>query len=139
MIRNLLRFVGWRHVWRRPARTALTIVGVAVGVALFVAIGAINQSTLDFFRTNVGSMTGKATFTILGPEGGFAEDTVEVGVQTSQAWDNRVACAVLGIEEDRMGRAWARAAVRKGVAGAEAGAQVESQQRFAQARVAIED
>jgi putative ABC transport system permease protein len=78
VISNLLRFVGWRHVWRRPVRTALTIVGVAVGVALFVAISAINQSTLDFFRTNVGSMTGKATFTILGPEGGFAEETVEV-------------------------------------------------------------
>ena len=85
MIRNLLRFVGWRHVWRRPVRTALTIVGVAVGVALFVAISAINQSTLDFFRTNVGSMTGKATFTILGPEGGFAEETVEVARKVPSA------------------------------------------------------
>ena len=78
MIRNLLRFVAWRHVWRKPARAALTIAGVAVGVALFVAISAINASTIAFFRTNVGSMTGKATFTILGPEGGFAEETVEV-------------------------------------------------------------
>ena len=31
MIRNLLRFTAWRHVWRRPVRTSLTIVGIAVG------------------------------------------------------------------------------------------------------------
>lgn len=78
MIRNLLRFAAWRHVWRRPVRTSLTIVGIAVGVALFVAISAINDSTLAFFRTNVGAMTGKARFTILGAESGFGEETIEI-------------------------------------------------------------
>ncbi|MCE9579820.1 MAG: ABC transporter permease [Deltaproteobacteria bacterium] len=77
MIRNLLRFAGLRHARRKPLRVALTILGIALGVALFVAISAINDSTLAFFRENVGSMTGKATFTVLGSEAGFGEEAVE--------------------------------------------------------------
>ncbi len=77
MIRNLLRFAGFRHVRKKPLRAALTVLGVALGVALFVAISAINDSTLAFFRENVTSMTGKATFAVLGSEVGFPEETVE--------------------------------------------------------------
>ncbi len=88
MIRNLVRFAGWRYVRQKPVRALLTVIGVALGVALFVAISAINDSTLDFFRDNVNSMSGKASFTVLGSEVGFAEETVEVvrtvpGVQSA--------------------------------------------------------
>ena len=78
MIRTLLRFAGLRHIRRKPFRAALTALGIALGVALFVAISAINDSTLAFFRTNVNSMTGKATFTVLGSEVGFPEEIVDV-------------------------------------------------------------
>ncbi len=78
MIRTLLRFAGLRHIRRKPFRAALTALGIALGVALFVAISAINESTLAFFRTNVSSMTGKASFTVLGSPVGFPEELVEV-------------------------------------------------------------
>jgi putative ABC transport system permease protein len=78
MLRNLLSFVGWRHVRTKPLRAVLTVLGIALGVALFVAIGAINASTLGFFRDNVGSMTGRATFTVMGSEAGFPEEKVDV-------------------------------------------------------------
>jgi putative ABC transport system permease protein len=78
MLRNLLSFVAWRHVRQKPLRAALTVLGIALGVALFVAISAINASTLGFFRDNVGSITGKATFTVLGSEAGFPEAKVDV-------------------------------------------------------------
>jgi putative ABC transport system permease protein len=88
VIRNLVRFSGLRHARRKPLRAALTVLGVALGVALFVAISAINDSTLAFFRDNVGAMTGKATFTVLGSEVGFPEAAVDVigkvpGVQSA--------------------------------------------------------
>src|SRR5260370_11612367 len=79
MLRNLFQFSGWRQLWQKPVRTALTILGIALGVALFVAIGAINDSTLQFFRDNVGSITGKATFTVFGGEAGFPEEKGDVG------------------------------------------------------------
>lgn len=78
MVRSLVRFIGWRHLRLRPLRTTLTILGVALGVALFTAMSAINDSTLQFFRDNVSSMTGKATFTVFGAEAGFPEEKVDV-------------------------------------------------------------
>ncbi len=78
MIGNLLRFAGFRHLHQKPFRATLTALGIALGVALFVAIAAINESTLAFFRTNVSSMTGKASFTVLGSEVGFPEEIVDV-------------------------------------------------------------
>ncbi len=77
MIRNLLRFAGWRHVRRKPGRFFLTVFGISLGVALFVSTSAINTSTLAFFKQNVDSLIGKASFSILGTEVGFAEDLVE--------------------------------------------------------------
>ena len=78
MLATLIRFVGLRQLRAKPGRTALTVLGVALGVALFVAISAINDSTLQFFRDNVSSITGKATFTVFGSEAGFPEEKVDV-------------------------------------------------------------
>jgi ABC-type antimicrobial peptide transport system permease subunit len=64
VLKNLLKFVGLRHQRLRPARTILTTLGVAFGIALFVAISIINQSTRDSLRENVESVAGKAKITI---------------------------------------------------------------------------
>lgn len=73
---NLFRFVSLRHLRAKPSRTFLTAAGVALGVALFVAISAINDATLRFFEENVNAVSGQASLTVFGAEGGFSEDKV---------------------------------------------------------------
>jgi hypothetical protein len=43
---NLFQYIGWRHLSLRPGRTALTTLGVALGIALYVAIAIINESPM---------------------------------------------------------------------------------------------
>ena len=70
---NLLQYVGLRHQRLRPARAILTTLGVAFGIALFVAISIINRSTRDSLRENVESVSGKAKITISAGPTGFDE------------------------------------------------------------------
>ncbi len=77
MLLHLFRFASARQIRNKPLRTALTVVGIALGVALFVAIQAINDSTLEFFRGNVAAFSGNAALAVLGDEVGFSEEVVE--------------------------------------------------------------
>jgi putative ABC transport system permease protein len=61
----------------RPARTALTVIGIALGIALFVAIRIINQSTLASFTENMSAISGKASLMVTAGEAGFAEDKLD--------------------------------------------------------------
>ncbi len=76
-MRNLLEFVGLRHLRLRPARTILTTLGVAFGIALYVGISIINQSTRESFRENVEAVSGKAKLTISAGSSGFSEEKLE--------------------------------------------------------------
>jgi putative ABC transport system permease protein len=75
-MRNLFQFVGLRHLRHKPARTILTTLGVALGVALYVGIDIINRSTLTSFRESVEAVAGKATLTVSAGETGFPESRV---------------------------------------------------------------
>lgn len=44
---NLFRYIGLRHLTQKPSRVILTTLGVAFGIALYVAIAIINQSIRD--------------------------------------------------------------------------------------------
>ena len=61
---RLLRLVSLRHMRLSPLRTLLTVLGVAVGVAVTVAIAAVNRSVLESFRSMVDTVSGKADLTI---------------------------------------------------------------------------
>jgi putative ABC transport system permease protein len=75
---ELFRLVVLRPWWQRPARPLLTLLGVVLGVALFIAIQVINGSTLGFFRSSVTSFAGKASLSVVGGEAGFPEERLEV-------------------------------------------------------------
>ena len=77
-MKNLFRYVGLRHIRLKPLRTFLTFLGVAFGVALYVAISMINASTRKTFRENVESVSGKSKFVISAGPTGFGEDKLEV-------------------------------------------------------------
>lgn len=63
----------------RPARhdklrTALTVAGVSIGVAVIVAIQLSNQSALRAFRESVDAVAGRANYQIVGEAGSLDEE-----------------------------------------------------------------
>jgi len=75
---SLLRIVAVRRMRLHPLRPLLTTLGVALGVALFLAIALINRATVDFFRETVASVSGKASLSVVGDDTGVPEGLVEV-------------------------------------------------------------
>jgi putative ABC transport system permease protein len=57
---TLARRMNLRHFARRRLRTALTLTGVAAGVALVFSISVINATLLQSFRSSVRDLAGRA-------------------------------------------------------------------------------
>ena len=74
---NLFRFIAARHMRLRPGRTAFAVLGIACGIALYIAISIINESTSGFFRDSMTAVSGKARLTISAGELGFDENIGE--------------------------------------------------------------
>jgi putative ABC transport system permease protein len=47
----------WKHIIRRPARSALTMLGVAAAMALFCAVGAMREGVRDATESNARETT----------------------------------------------------------------------------------
>ena len=78
MIINLFHYVGLRHLLKKPARSILTTLGVSLGIALYIAIRMINQSTLDSLQENVEAVAGKTALSVSSGESGFSEDRLAI-------------------------------------------------------------
>ena len=65
----ILRALVLRPIFRERLRTALTILGIAVGVAVVVAIALSNQSALRAFRESVDAVAGRANYQIVSDAG----------------------------------------------------------------------
>jgi putative ABC transport system permease protein len=76
-VRNLLVYIGFRHLKLKPGRALLTTAGIASGVALFTAIAVINHSTRQSLRESVEAVSGKAKLTLSGSLQGFDENLLE--------------------------------------------------------------
>ena len=63
-----------RYEWRHPWQFGLSILGVAIGVAVVLAIDLSNQSAKRAFRLSTESVTGKATHQIVGGPKGVPEE-----------------------------------------------------------------
>ncbi len=55
---ELLRRLGWRRLREEPLRLALTVGGVALGVAVYLAIQLANDSSLRAFRNSLEAISG---------------------------------------------------------------------------------
>ncbi len=73
---NLYRFVALRHLLLKPRRTLLAAAGVALGIALFVAIQIINRSTLASFQESIEAIAGKSNLTVSHSDAGFPESVM---------------------------------------------------------------
>lgn len=70
---RLLKTVSWRHAARHRLRTALTFFGIALGVAVIVAIAAVNRSLTTSFQSTIDQIAGKAVLQVANGESGVAE------------------------------------------------------------------
>ena len=55
-----------RYFARHPALTALNIIGIALGVTVFLSIQIVNHSALESFRASVDIVAGKADLEVIG-------------------------------------------------------------------------
>ncbi|HEY2322949.1 MAG TPA: FtsX-like permease family protein [Thermoanaerobaculia bacterium] len=89
-----------RPIIREKTRTALTVLGIAVGVAVIVAIQLANQSALRAFRESVDAVAGRANYQIV-PEAGALNEQLLLKLQPF--WDAGVRFApvidVEGVDE----------------------------------------
>jgi putative ABC transport system permease protein len=81
--RMMLRFIG-----RRPLQTILFVSGVALGVAMMVAIDLANSSAARAFDLFTESVTGRTTHQITGGPGGVPQELyrqlrVEMGIRNT--------------------------------------------------------
>jgi len=67
-----------RYFARHPALTALNIVGIALGVTVFLAVQIINHSALESFRASVDIVAGKADLEVIGDGLRFDEQAYPV-------------------------------------------------------------
>lgn len=58
--------LSWRHAWRRPLQSLFFVAGVAIGVAMIVAIDLANSSAQRAFELGTESVAGRATHQVLG-------------------------------------------------------------------------
>ncbi len=65
--------VGWRYLLRHPWQTALMVVGIALGVAVMVAIDLANSAAGRAFDLSTEAIAGRATHQVIGGPAGLSE------------------------------------------------------------------
>ena len=73
----LLRLITWPYLRKHVLRTLLTIGGIVLGVAVFVAMNSANRSVLLAFSHTVDRIAGRTELQVSAGENGFPEDVLE--------------------------------------------------------------
>lgn len=71
---GILWLTSLRYLTRHPWQVGLSVLGIALGVAVVVSIDLANQSAQRAFSLSVEAVAGRATHSIVGGPGGLAED-----------------------------------------------------------------
>ena len=87
---SLLKTISWRHAKHHRLRTALTFFGIALGVAVIVAIAVVNHSLTTSFQSTIDQIAGKAVLQVANGESGIADSLFPIirdtpGVQDAAA------------------------------------------------------
>ena len=69
----LLRWLLWRRLVRERARALLTVLGVALGVSVFVAVQLASRSAMGGFAETIDAVTGRANLQVTAAADGFDE------------------------------------------------------------------
>jgi putative ABC transport system permease protein len=73
MAHKTLLYIGWRYLIRRPWQSILMILGIALGVAVVVAVDLANASARRGFDLSAEAVAGKSTHQISGGSQGLDE------------------------------------------------------------------
>jgi putative ABC transport system permease protein len=73
----LLRLISLPYLRKHRLRSVLTIVGIALGVALLVGMHTANDSVLRSFSDTVDRIAGKAQLQVTAGDAGFPEEVLE--------------------------------------------------------------
>ncbi len=87
-MRPVIIRLGWRYISRRPFQSILFVLGVALGVAVVIAIDIANGSASRAFALSSESIIGRATHQIVGGPNGFdstwyASLRIDLGIKRS--------------------------------------------------------
>ena len=74
---RLLRLISWPYLKKHAVRSLLTVVGIVLGVAVFVAMHTANQAVFFAFERTVDRIAGAAQLQITAGEAGFPEEVLE--------------------------------------------------------------
>jgi putative ABC transport system permease protein len=103
---TLLRTISWRHVQRHRLRTLLTFLGMALGVAVIVAIALVNRSLSTSFQSTIEQIAGKAVLQVSNAESGIPESIYPTIRDTEGVQDAAAAVEgflpVSGAERERL-------------------------------------
>ncbi|MBK9153246.1 MAG: ABC transporter permease [Chloracidobacterium sp.] len=73
--RSLITIRQWQ---RHKLRLVLTILGIALGVAVFFAVRITNSALIDSLQSTINKLAGRSTIQIVAGETGFSEDVLRV-------------------------------------------------------------
>jgi putative ABC transport system permease protein len=74
---RLLRLISWPYLRKHAVRSLLTVVGIVLGVAVFVAMHTANQAVFFAFQRTVDRIAGAAQLQVTAGEAGFPEEVLE--------------------------------------------------------------
>ncbi len=97
--RLLIKFISLRHLLREK-RNWLTLIGVALGISVFVSIRIANLSVLNAYRQSVDAFAGKTSLEVIGRSGPMNENILRTLRKDSAILDlSPIVQAVLPIAE----------------------------------------
>ena len=74
---RLLILISWPYLKKHAVRSLLTVVGIVLGVAVFVAMHTANQAVFFAFERTVDRIAGAAQLQVTAGEAGFPEEVLE--------------------------------------------------------------
>lgn len=109
MVAHSLLLSSLRFFWHHPWQFGLTLLGIALGSAVMIAVDLANQSARASFSASVDTVAGRATHSIVGSAHGFPEavytqlkrqdgHTLAAPVVTGRFDCGGQACALLGTD-----------------------------------------
>jgi len=72
-----LQIITWPYVRKHVLRTVLTVMGIVLGVAVFVGVNSANKNVLLAFSQTVDRIAGKTELQVTAGETGFPEEVLE--------------------------------------------------------------
>ena len=73
----LFRLISWPYIRKHALRSLLTVAGIVIGVSVFFAMHAANESVFNAFQETVRRIAGATELQITAGDPGFSEDVLD--------------------------------------------------------------